>query len=91
MNNYQKKFLSNTCIIREDVLNMKNIKNVCTQIDISEENKHLNFASYFQNISIIAAPILLNVSKYKNIYQVTHNLSDSICNCIIVFIFTGMS
>nr|XP_023023402.1 uncharacterized protein LOC111511606 [Leptinotarsa decemlineata] len=60
------KFITNRCILEEDVLAMKNVENVCTQTDISEENPYLSLKTFFEHIYVISAPNLVNMSKYKH-------------------------
>ncbi|KAG5860641.1 hypothetical protein JTB14_001695 [Gonioctena quinquepunctata] len=67
------KFITNRCIIDEDVFNMKNMENVCAQTDISEDNPYLNMKTFFEDMYVIAAPSLVNVSKYTHgIFQVNN-------------------
>ncbi|XP_018562953.1 tectonic-1 [Anoplophora glabripennis] len=79
------KYFSNTCIIKEDVLNFKNVKCGCAQIDISEENRSLHFKNFFQNITVVANPNFLNISKYKNIHCIIKedvlNFKNVKCGC----------
>ncbi|KAJ8972869.1 hypothetical protein NQ317_013611 [Molorchus minor] len=63
------RLMSNTCAFKDDIKNFVNFRSVCPQVDISEENRLLNLDNIIQNVSVVAAPYLLNISKYKNIFQ----------------------
>lgn len=66
------KYFSNACNVREDVVNFKNVKTICAQMDISEGNEYLHFRNYFENITMVSNPNFLNISRYKNL-QVRRN------------------
>ncbi|KAJ8922197.1 hypothetical protein NQ315_004134 [Exocentrus adspersus] len=68
------KYFSNTCIMKEDVLNLKQLETICAHIDISEENEYLHLKNYFQNKTVVANPALYKISKYKSIQECPRNV-----------------
>nr|CAH7746750.1 unnamed protein product [Callosobruchus chinensis] len=62
-----------------EVKNLQNKHSLCVQTKIDRENRYLNLKSYFEGIYVIAAPKLVNLTKYKRgIFQV--NSIDSWTN-----------
>ncbi|CAG9827415.1 unnamed protein product [Diabrotica balteata] len=74
-------FITNRCIIKEAVFYLKNLDTKCSQNEIYEDNPYINLKYYFQNVYLIANPMLVNLTKWKQ--KVFENCPRNVCISII--------
>ncbi|XP_044269578.1 tectonic-1-like isoform X1 [Tribolium madens] len=83
---FLKSFMVTSCVVKEDIKYLIDVKSSCSHTDISGDNYYLKADTFFRNMTIIANPGLLNVSsKNKNFLQncpknVCLNIQPKICN-----------
>ncbi|CAH1179136.1 unnamed protein product [Phaedon cochleariae] len=79
------KFITNRCLLMDDVVNLKNVRNTCVQDVIGEDNRYLSMREYYENSYIIASESF-NLTKYsRNSFQdcpknVCLPIAPRICN-----------
>lgn len=59
-------FITNRCLIKENIFYLKNIHTSCSQVDLSQENSQLSLKYYIDNVRFVAVPKLFNITKYKD-------------------------
>ncbi|CAH0546731.1 unnamed protein product [Brassicogethes aeneus] len=57
-------WFTDVCNNKEQILYLKNAKTTCSVLNVGDDNKKLNFITYFHNISILATPNAINKSKF---------------------------
>lgn len=59
-------FITNRCLIKENIFYLKNLHTSCSQVDLSQENSQLSLKYYIDNVRFVAVPKLFNITKYKD-------------------------
>lgn len=61
--------VTSMCNNKRNIMFLQNIKTKCIQFLLDERNSMLNAAEYFENVYVIAAPALLNITSIKLNFQ----------------------